>query len=189
MLEISNKTNLLEQKSYKYSLQDVAEPNLHRDVYSYGTIPKVAFNHRRVPMSMPEEIWITDTSLRDGQQSVEPYSVDQIVKQTGIKVGMKMANAMIKKIPGSALTKINQKVGFRLLTKFGTTGVINLGKMIPFVGGIIGGGFDFAETKIIADRAYKMFILNDFSVSEKDKKNTIDVDDFEIVEEHVDLES
>ena len=80
MLEISSKTNLLEQKSYKYSLQDVAEPNLLRDVYSYGTIPKVAFNHRRVPMSMPEEIWITDTSLRDGQQSVEPYSVDQIVK-------------------------------------------------------------------------------------------------------------
>ena len=79
MLEISSKTNLLEQKSYKYSLQDVAEPNLQRDVYSYGTIPKVAFNHRRVPMSMPEEIWITDTSLRDGQQSVEPYSVDQIV--------------------------------------------------------------------------------------------------------------
>ena len=79
MLEISNKTNLLEQKSYKYSLQDVAEPNLQRDLYAYGTVPKVAFNHRRVPMNMPEEIWITDTSLRDGQQSVEPYSVEQIV--------------------------------------------------------------------------------------------------------------
>ncbi len=79
MLEISGKTNLLEQKSYKYSLQDVTEPNLQRDIYSYGTVPKVAFNHRRVPMNMPEEIWITDTSLRDGQQSVEPYSVDQIV--------------------------------------------------------------------------------------------------------------
>ncbi len=79
MLEISGRTNLLEQKSYKYSLQDVAEPNLQRDIYSYGTVPKVAFNHRRVPMNMPEEIWITDTSLRDGQQSVEPYSVDQIV--------------------------------------------------------------------------------------------------------------
>ncbi len=80
MLEISGKTNLLEQKSYKYSLQDVAEPNLQRDIYAYGTVPKVAFNHRRVPMNMPEEIWLTDTSLRDGQQSVEPYSVDQIVK-------------------------------------------------------------------------------------------------------------
>ena len=79
MLEISAKTNLLEKKSYKYSLQNVDEPNLHRDIYSYGTAPKVAFNHRRVPMNMPEEIWITDTSLRDGQQSVEPYTVDQIV--------------------------------------------------------------------------------------------------------------
>ena len=79
MLEISSKTNLLEQKSYKYSLQDIADPNLQRDIYSYGTVPKVAFNHRRVPMNMPEEIWITDTSLRDGQQSVEPYTPEQIV--------------------------------------------------------------------------------------------------------------
>ncbi len=79
MLEISNKTNLLEQKSYRYSLQDVAEPNLLRDIYTEGAVPKVAFNHRRVPMNMPEEIWITDTSLRDGQQSVEPYTVEQIV--------------------------------------------------------------------------------------------------------------
>lgn len=79
MLEISNKTNLLEQRSYKYSLQDIPQPNLQRDIYSEGTVPKVPFNHRRVPMNMPEEIWITDTSLRDGQQSVEPYTVDQIV--------------------------------------------------------------------------------------------------------------
>ena len=80
MLEMSRKTNLLEQKSYKYSLQDVATPNLQRDIYSYGTVPKVSFNHRRVPMNMPEEIWITDTSLRDGQQSVAPYTVDQIAR-------------------------------------------------------------------------------------------------------------
>ena len=79
MLEISSKTNLLEQKSYRYSLQDIAQPNLQRDIYSYGTVPKVPFNHRRVPMNMPEEIWITDTSLRDGQQSVEPYTPEQIV--------------------------------------------------------------------------------------------------------------
>ena len=79
MLEISSKTNLLEQNTYKYSLQDVAEPNLYRDIYDYETVPKIPFNHRRVPMNMPEEIWITDTSLRDGQQSVEPYTVDQIV--------------------------------------------------------------------------------------------------------------
>jgi len=80
MFELSNKSNLLEQDNYKYSLQDVEEPNLYRDFYSYTDIPRVAFNHRRVPLDMPKDIWITDTSLRDGQQSVEPYTVDQIVQ-------------------------------------------------------------------------------------------------------------
>ena len=80
MLEISPKTNLLEQKNYRYALQDVAEPNLYRDIYDYESVPKVPFNHRRVPMGMPEEIWISDTSFRDGQQSVDPYTVDQIVE-------------------------------------------------------------------------------------------------------------
>ena len=79
MLEISSKTNLLEQSTYKYSLQDVAEPNLYREVYPYTDVPRIPFNHRRVPMGMPQDIWITDTSFRDGQQSVEPYTVKQIV--------------------------------------------------------------------------------------------------------------
>ncbi|MBQ6824134.1 MAG: 2-isopropylmalate synthase, partial [Clostridia bacterium] len=80
MLELSHVSHLLEEETYKYALQDVAEPNLYREVYSYGDIPKVSFNHRRVPLGMPEEIWITDTSLRDGMQSVEPYTVEQIVE-------------------------------------------------------------------------------------------------------------
>ena len=79
MLEISQKTNLLEQKNYKYSLQDVDEPNLYRDLFPYTDVPRISFNHRRVPIGMPEDIWITDTSFRDGQQSVEPYTVKQIV--------------------------------------------------------------------------------------------------------------
>ena len=79
MLEISKKTNLLEENQYKYSLQDIPDPNLFRDVYSYEEVPKVAFNHRRVPMNMPEEVWITDTTFRDGQQSINPYTVQQIV--------------------------------------------------------------------------------------------------------------
>ena len=79
MLEISSKTNLLEQSTYKYSLQDVAEPNLYREVYPYTDVPRIPFNHRRVPIGMPQDIWITDTSFRDGQQSVEPYSTKNIV--------------------------------------------------------------------------------------------------------------
>ncbi len=79
MLEISPHTNLLEQNSYRYSLQDVKDPNLYRDIYPYTEVPRISFNHRRVPIGMPQEIWITDTSFRDGQQSVEPYTVKQIV--------------------------------------------------------------------------------------------------------------
>lgn len=114
-------------------------------------------------------------------------SVDQVVKQVGIQVGVKTATAMVKKIPGTVLTKINQKVGFRLLTKFGTKGVINIWKAVPFLGGVIGGGFDFAETKVIANRAYKMFIKGDFSVpdSENDvEKDAIDIAAFEVTEEN-----
>ena len=105
-------------------------------------------------------------------------SVDQIVKQVGIRFGVKFANTLVKKIPGKVLTKINKAVGFRFLTKFGTKGLINIGKMIPLVGGVIGGGFDFVETKIIAERAYKMFILGDFSPPNKiETDDVIEVDE------------
>ena len=79
MLELSSKTNLLEESNYTYTLQDVKEPVLYRDFYPYEEVPRIGFNHRRVPMGMPEEIWITDTSFRDGQQAFRPYTVEQIV--------------------------------------------------------------------------------------------------------------
>ena len=79
MLKMSDKTNLLEQSIYRYSLQDVEDPNLYREMYSYEEVPKVAFNFRRVPMVTPRDIWITDTSFRDGMQSMAPYEVHQIV--------------------------------------------------------------------------------------------------------------
>ena len=79
MISKNRHSNLLEQSQYKYSLQDVDDPNLYREIYPYDEIPKIAFNHRRVPLSMPEEIWITDTTFRDGQQSRAPYTVKQIV--------------------------------------------------------------------------------------------------------------
>lgn len=107
-------------------------------------------------------------------------SIDQVIKQAGIQFGTKLTMAMVRKIPGTVIAKINQKVGFRFLTKFGTKGVINIGKTIPVVGGVIGGGFDFVETKIIADRAYKMFIKGDVDVL---SGNDDDVDDvIEIVD-------
>jgi isopropylmalate/homocitrate/citramalate synthase len=78
-LAFNEKTNLLQEDYYKYTVQDVSEPNLFRPMFEYSTVPKVAFNNRVVPMSMPKEIWMTDTTFRDGQQSRAPFTVMQIV--------------------------------------------------------------------------------------------------------------
>lgn len=78
--EINKKTNLLEKSSSIYVLNDVAEPELFRDYFNYEEVPKVMFNHRIMPIDMPDEIFITDTTFRDGQQSREPYTAEQIVK-------------------------------------------------------------------------------------------------------------
>ena len=47
MISKNSYSNLLEQSQYKYSLQDVSEANLYRDIYPYTEVPKIAFNHRR----------------------------------------------------------------------------------------------------------------------------------------------
>ena len=78
MFEYNKKTNLLESTEQKYPLEDVKDPELYRDYFSYDEVPRVVFNKRLVPMDVPENLWITDTTFRDGQQSRQPYTVDQI---------------------------------------------------------------------------------------------------------------
>ena len=79
MIEFSNKRNVLMECEYHYSLQDVKEPQLYREMFPYTEVPKITFNHRLTPMNPPDEIWITDTTFRDGQQSRAPYTTKQIV--------------------------------------------------------------------------------------------------------------
>ena len=62
-----------------YKLQDVDSPNLYRHIFPYTEIPKVTFDNNQVPLDLPENIWITDTTFRDGQQSMTPFKVEQIV--------------------------------------------------------------------------------------------------------------
>lgn len=127
--------------------------------------------------------YIAGYDLKDDQVQTFVYaclagvSMNQVVKKFGIKLGEKLALQGVKKIPGKVLTKINQRIGFRLVTKFGEKGLINIGKMIPFVGAVVGGGFDLVEAKIIADRAYKFFIENDFSAGDKDDFIDADIEE------------
>lgn len=76
---MNHHTNLLELEEHIYHLEDVEVPNVFRNLFPYDQIPKIAFNNRIVPHNMPENIWITDTTFRDGQQSRAPYTTEQIV--------------------------------------------------------------------------------------------------------------
>lgn len=84
--------------------------------------------------------------------------ISDVLKDAGITTALKTGkNVVNKKISGEVLKKINQKIGFRFITKNGEKGVINLMKLVPAFGGIVGGGFDYTSTKIIASRAEKLF--------------------------------
>ena len=71
--------NLLETHNFTHTLQDVEEPQLFRTMFDYESIPKTLFNFTHVPMLCPKEIWMTDTTFRDGQQAQQPFTVEQIV--------------------------------------------------------------------------------------------------------------
>jgi hypothetical protein len=80
-----------------------------------------------------------------------------VLKDVGIKVGQGFAKAALKNVPGKVLIEINKKVGFRLLTKAGEKGAVNLVKMIPLAGGFIGGTFDAAACRIVGKQAKNLF--------------------------------
>ena len=82
----------------------------------------------------------------------------EIVKNLGIKIGEKIAVSMLKKLPGALITKINQTVGFRLLTRFGQKGAINLIKGVPLLGGVIGAALDIVSTNTVVNVARDLFI-------------------------------
>lgn len=85
-------------------------------------------------------------------------SVKDVIKNTSLAIGQKIAVNALKKVPGEILIKINQQVGFRLLTKFGEKGIINLVKAVPVLGGVIGASFDSISTNIIGNVARDTFI-------------------------------
>jgi isopropylmalate/homocitrate/citramalate synthase len=65
-------------KHAKYPLIDVETPELFRDIFPYTDMCKVKFDHKIELIDPPDEIYITDTTFRDGQQSRPPFTAIQI---------------------------------------------------------------------------------------------------------------
>ena len=81
-------------------------------------------------------------------------------KKAGVDIGKKLTARMIKSISQEMLLKINQTIGFRLVTKAGSKGIANMAKLVPVAGGIINGGLNGAETKVVGEAAKKVFNEN-----------------------------
>ena len=64
----------------QWCVQEVAEPNLYRDVFTYKTLPRATYDGQSAPMDLPENVWVTDTTFRDGQQARAPYSLEQALR-------------------------------------------------------------------------------------------------------------
>ena len=84
-------------------------------------------------------------------------SLKDIAKGSGITIGRGLSKALIERIPGKVLIEINKKVGFRLITKAGEKGAINLIKGVPLVGGAVGGTFDALACRLVGKHAKRLF--------------------------------
>lgn len=85
-------------------------------------------------------------------------SVTNILKSAGIKTAAQLGKQAIKKVPIEIIKAINKAAGFRLVTKFGQKGIVNLGKAVPLLGGVVGGTMDGVSTNIIGKTAKKIFV-------------------------------
>ena len=81
-----------------------------------------------------------------------------ILTSAGITLGTKLSAKLIKSISFEVIKEINKRAGMRLVTKFGTKGVVNIVKMVPLAGGLIGGAADLAGTRTIGVVAKKIFL-------------------------------
>jgi hypothetical protein len=79
----------------------------------------------------------------------------ELLKQIGVKASQQIAQAQLRRLPAAALQTINRAVGFRLVTRFGQKGVVNLHKMIPLLGGMVGGGIDYWMTRQLGEYAVR----------------------------------
>ena len=135
-----------------------------------------------LPVALPADLtalWLTQARLAGAIAHLRGYdigsdevrsvvlisligsSATEALSQAGVQIGTKSAVSAIKQVPGRVLIQINKTVGYRLITKAGSKGIVNLTKLAPVVGGVIGGGVNFTSTRAVGAWAKKNFPATD----------------------------
>jgi hypothetical protein len=80
-----------------------------------------------------------------------------VLQELSVGLGTRLSTRLILRLSGGTLGKINQAVGVRLASRMGASGLAGLGRLVPFVGGLVGGGFDAMVTRGIGTAAKMTF--------------------------------
>jgi hypothetical protein len=131
-----------------------------------------------LPIGIPAALtasWMIHTRLSGAIATLHGYDIDdehvqsfilltllgdsgkQVLRNAGVTVANRVALRGVERIPGQVLKEINKRVGMRLITKAGERGVVNLVKVVPVAGGLVGGGVDALYCNAVGRRAHAFF--------------------------------
>ena len=88
-------------------------------------------------------------------------SINELLKDVGMKFGTKLAEKAFDHISRKAITELNKRLGLRLATKFGERGFISLGRAAPVIGGLVGAAFDAGATRVVGSAAIRLFLAEE----------------------------
>ncbi|HOQ76604.1 MAG TPA: 2-isopropylmalate synthase [Thermoclostridium sp.] len=113
-VKFNRKSRLME---IEFQFRDVKDPNLFRNIFPYNEVPRLVFNHRTVPMNIPERLYITDTTFRDGQQARSPYTVDEISKLFDLLHKLDNGSGIIKQSEFFLYSKVDREAVVKCMEK------------------------------------------------------------------------
>lgn len=113
-VKFNQKSKMME---IEFQFRDVKDPNLFRNIYPYNEVPRLVFNHRIVPMNIPEKLYITDTTFRDGQQSRSPYTVEEISKLFDLLHKLDNGSGIIKQSEFFLYSKVDREAVEKCMEK------------------------------------------------------------------------
>jgi len=101
----------------EFQFRDVQDPNLFRNIFPYNEVPRLVFNHRVVPMNIPEKLYITDTTFRDGQQSRSPYTVEEISRLFDLLHKLDNGSGIIRQSEFFLYSKVDREAVVKCMEK------------------------------------------------------------------------
>lgn len=109
--------DMIEFAASRTSIINAEEPELYKKIFPYAQVPKITFDHVQVPMEVPGHIWITDTTFRDGQQSIPPFKVEQIMRIFELLHELDNSSGIIKQTEFFLYTEKDRKAAEKCIEK------------------------------------------------------------------------